>query len=1452
VSSIWRAVLVGTAVVAALAGTALLVTQNAPPPASTAPAPADEGPAYKQVAKFRVEYQDRRLGPVTGDAYCKWAPPDWGPGRDVFDSGVRYGSGIYGNSTEKRPHCQVKLYEPSTGKVSFLTAVGEDIREPVKPSDHLLVTLHGQSPAAPAQKPMAGETLVAPAGGTAEITLKNGETETKFTAPIMQRAAVDDATVTLDFTVDTAGSLLGSWNYYADMSSERNAQGSGRVGTIVPQKDEDGRSGSPLARTGGFKALQRGGEMWRPLEPRIYAVHVMEDQAGFDNGVPKYSLNRLKDSASLNRTLVIFGRDLPVLDGEDFAGIRSKAPDGLAYTVIADSNDKKISEQNKQRIAQALVEERARLLLEDAAHLGSMDAVVIAVEQKVLKEPGPRTLDWGGAQWQWNLQYGDNTASARFVRIIRRNDHVSAPGSGEGTTKAQVDRFNSLDLRKREQMTADEALSALGFERTQVLDQSEQVTDLAMPDRVVVEVQVGAPIPRTTIPVVLGGEALAGKTVTFVATKLPDRPNLYRTDPLIFTASGGLAPASDGPGTVIPVTKGARILAKIDEGKTYFLRRGTATAYATPQSDIWLKALAKAASCRGLTLYPSEWPKLASQTAETISKWQDVDITFGDHAAMLILRDALLQAMHRNLAELNAIAAEPISDKPTDQLIDGWYRSVHNLIALAPNSPLATFPVHGASGGGMSTGLGAIASAAAPGTVQFAQAYSKDFEQKTFATDTSPDGVAKFRAWRRKVSHEALAFYRDTVADAVEKDAGMDVCDRQGLLALAGSIDAAAPRTGGAHPPGLITSVAPLFMKSRAANAVSEPDFIARAYVDTIDQLVARLQTVQDYSSKLNKTIVAFATVAIAIPAAFTLGSITVVEYASAALGESLAVGVSVSVAGLINFSYNAGNEIYDTYKSHADVAFSYAHYQTLGIDRYLDAQSLDKPWWKTIRSVFTEAVLDFGKAGKAEIREEGALLQRGARVAETMTKIDSPLVTTLAAEDRAALALYMAKEQEFIAARGVVTRAGKTSEDILERLAARAANNAAEALSAESMAIRQKMEAAALAEVAVPVAAGKAPLAVVEQKAASAGLVGDAQLAQVEDETKRAADLANAPPSASANEIPRVDGTPFIGEKRAYVVPGRNTFTAPGRPTVTAEIEGYVGAGEFSQVYKLKKVPDGLPVSLKPSLHGKKLVIKYIKKPGADKFTIPQYDEESGAEIASQQLEQLRSDTPLRLRHAEEVLGAAGQQAIPHAEFQVFAQDGFVIQELLEKKEGELEFLAELTKQADFLTSKFDDRRKAVAELVKKLIDARVEMHDFNPGNIYVQRQGGKWVAKILDADFINRFGETRSPGAQEFYMYTLNTSISTSPFPTTPLAAQMNIMERKGWLKYNGATRLDQAGFLNPEDFRGVVEWPGLQPPPPPRPPAPQPLLDLKNLDLQQLARDAPGSLPRPLNPK
>jgi hypothetical protein len=1416
-------------------------------------ATAQDQPDMRDVSKWSVHYQDMALGEVEGVAYCKWDQP----------------------SSAAEPQCRVIVRDPKSAALQTLVTKGPD---DVRTSPHgLSVTLHGESGALlPSPSPvqasaLPGQHVSGADGSKATIVVKNGDIESKVEAPVRKSALPDDNRVVVELWRTSLGALRGEWRYLSSPLTQRDRAGGGRTGVFNVLKDKAiaayaAGTGDP----GGFMGLQQGGEIWLPKPPQIYGVQVLEDPSDFNFANLRYPLgpspglghevfNPLTHDPTVEsdlRTLVLIGRDFPIDDtGRVLQDIKS-GDSGLRYKVLAISTPGKgqlrdlkfVDHQNfdsmeiEGRIGRGFARVTQGMDPAKAADYRKLDAVLVQVKLESKPQPGPQGFTWGTtrAHWDSELQYGDSTADVRFVRLVGSNANDPANAAAPPSN----------------------------------LKQDVEVTgQLALPEKVTVEVETGTELSLDSLPVIVGGPGISGNPIPVDATRAAcvGRPSKtrYCTPTLVFLRAWGVDNVAADGAIRIPVqAQGGRVFAAVDRSKTHFLRASLAVAVAGEPSRQWLDMLRQVDSCPGTPWHKpwtgaSDWPDFAKlPTGETVhvsagpatgavapgpvplgvptstrgSGSFDIDITYGDHAAMLLLRESFVREMRAQLSELDGMAG----DSPAaDDLVDAWYRSTQWAVTKVPNFPLAGITVQSPAG-----------------PVPFSTAYIVDFQERTFGTSKSEKGEEDYRKWRRQAAREVIAYLHGKMEKSQAAAEKIEPCARRELLKLTGSgFNNVAQR------------LLPLMMKLRPAGSgdgLAEPDFLARAYIKNLDVLAQAIGAAEAYADLRTTAIIMVA--AVAIP---PLAGEAVVwtGLGTAAQGQAVTLMVG-ALSGMALAGYDALYMAMQTYKQHEEVQFALGAMNTLGLERYFEAADLATPWWQTGLKITGELGLAiFGVPsvlpGAPEVFSEGLTLWRGSRVAARLAVANTPAglqaVRQISDGEKRDLILYLLKEQQLAAQRGVVGEIRDIADRMFGRLG-REVENLRPIPDPPAMVKRFEAQALSPRDDFRPASAVQPdPARELKTELTDSALYERARAENAEaDAARREEMIATSPGRPAAGAASTIGSASTVGSAptelpeliKPFPVDGPIPSPKAGQSTVVwsvttksgeqldFEIDNFVGSGVFSQVYSLKKAPAKAPVA-----HlGDKLVVKVIRKVPGGKDS-----------PAFTSIPELQKNVLARARKARELLKKAGIGQADFVDFEGvtdakgetydilvqqkvdFSSDKiFVFPSIRGSEKGELP----ITRAASS-----PEQRKAVVQMFDKASGAGIVLLDAHSGNIYLELTNNGWEAKFLDQDFVEEFNNIQDadkiveipkedaaydapmvfkPGATAYSKYLANmrrrSIIGSDLRPVegdglylTARSVNQKMLEAKGWLSWDFASDVSKAGLapwlLVPDEVQQVL---------------------------------------------
>ncbi len=311
------------------------------------------------------------------------------------------------------------------------------------------------------------------------------------------------------------------------------------------------------------------------------------------------------------------------------------------------------------------------------------------------------------------------------------------------------------------------------------------------------------------------------------------------------------------------------------------------------------------------------------------------------------------------------------------------------------------------------------------------------------------------------------------------------------------------------------------------------------------------------------------------------------------------------------------------------------------------------------------------GIKGAIEPLGEGLALWRGSRLAARMMRGEIAAMETLSERERFDLGLFSMREQQRLAKGGAVSQSRLGTANMIRIL-----SGELPAAEMDALALELQQEAQALEEVAgMEPAPGAKPAVVAdaEKQADFAGLTDQEHVTNTQDVAESEAKAPRPEPAAPAAEntpvpaptVTKTDGKPFPIEANLPERPGAWNMTLIGKDgqpyNVTFDIGGFLDSGSFQHVYELSGSPTGLPTELAEVLRGKRLVLKILRS------TVREGDGD---------LAPLLPQTMTRQKQSWDLLNRGGKQVVPHAPFQVFENEGFMVQEFLEFQDGKLDRL--------------------------------------------------------------------------------------------------------------------------------------------------------------------------------
>lgn len=792
----------------------------------------------------------------------------------------------------KSQEAQVTLFSPIDGTSTVLRAIKVT---PPDASGQAEFVLAGASPnMGPVLAPSTDGMVNANGQIGADATAKRSGPEVK--AKLAQRDFADDTvTVTLTVSPDNA-ELEGQWHYRADPLTQRARDGLGRVGAFtMPEED-----------TASFLGMQTGTELWTALAPAIRYAVVLEDQgsqgpfgATYRYPGPIVAAERgtggLVNPYLRRREVMIVGENLPVIataggHSRSLEPVKTDRTD-LTYGSPALIPPTAIGQEPDDAVERGWKTITAGMDARTALSVRGMQAATLTVDFAQGVIPGVTPFTWGGAKGVWQLQFGDNTARVRVVRALSEATYEETP---------------------------------VGF----------------LPEQLFVEVESALSLPVDAIKVyVSAGGKLSPDPL--VASRVGST-RVYRTTPFVLQGEG---PSPQGlQGLVIPAKLGDTVtfIAEQKRGLFFGAAQASVSVYNDPSelATTWHKRLADCAKLDGKPL-PGDWGTATNQQVDTLSSYFvfatkehsiTTNITLGQHAAMLMLRDLFLELMKRQLATLQESAR-------TENGVLGFGKVVAQSIGRNPTSLFAGLPAGTLNGS----------------PVTLADAINDPALEKAFGTNI--DGL---RAWKVGAFQKGLLSYADSVQKSIDQAAALDPGGMKELLKL----------TGVKFDP-VVAQLLPRMVRwDKEANAWVA-DKVARGNIQSIAGLEAQFEDQKAAAS---------------IDTQLTVGVLSAAATAPMMLSESAVASLLTWAANGLLWEVPAIVEGVELHTVKSDVEFAVGASAVLGHARYDEVKLLDTPWWKfaagqLVQGVATnlQAIDTLSKFGR-----EMAVF-RGARIMEVL-----------------------------------------------------------------------------------------------------------------------------------------------------------------------------------------------------------------------------------------------------------------------------------------------------------------------------------------------------------------------------------------------------------------------------------------------------------------------------------
>lgn len=735
--------------------------------------------------------------------------------------------------------------------------------------------------------------------------------------PIVRKGVADLDVVEVEFRVDDRGDLRGEWSYTADAITERDRAGRGRVGTFRQVSDD------PIL------GEQRGRESWTRKRPVIELAMPVVDQMHIGTLGPDWPwpFASWVDHPEFyaRRRLIVIGKDLP---GLGQPAVYRAGAEGFAYFTQSTFDDRSMGEYAREDLARGW--KRAESLAAAAGKHLSRDeyqAMLVDASFDARCVPGVQTFSLNGAPAEWVLAFGDVQGDLYFGRVMSEDVAAGAPGSGQPAEAGEVERTETV------------------FRPESVVLELRCDTTIASLASVEVKVAVGES------GVKVGGRGTVTLTRAPVA-QAPRKPwqraevvpSYYRSAPIRLVDAGRMPTNLKAGELTLACAPGDVLVATMADARGLDARKpAKAKVYTTPGNlgSLWKDALRRAATCRGIA-DQYDWGSLSGKEAQEIANicFADVTprkglsvlvnvfnpvsidkleplrrrtaVTIADHAAMLVLREAVVPMLERQKRNLEALK--------TPELVYAWGASIAEACASGAN-PLGKLEVTKPARAGLKYGVHKISYALAC--------------MESFRRDMFPGDEAGARAYFIAATKEVLDQYREAAGKAYERAKNAGECDIPELLEITGTgFDA------------VVASVLPRLMKLEeqgSGEVLWVPDRPARAAVMGLARLAEAVKAQQDYAKLDTQFALLIAGGIASMPAIVSEG------FAAAVISFALNAGL---------FGVDAGMAIYEQMKNDAEYEFALGSRGVLGDDRLSEALLSKTEWWQTVALLVAQGAL--------------------------------------------------------------------------------------------------------------------------------------------------------------------------------------------------------------------------------------------------------------------------------------------------------------------------------------------------------------------------------------------------------------------------------------------------------------------------------------------------------------
>lgn len=656
-------------------------------------------------------------------------------------------------------------------------------------------------------------------------------------------------------------------------------------------------------------------------KPEVIAIFVPANQMARRDELALYKHPSNDSFGRSMRNLLVVGRNLPA-EWSD-AKVESSDP-AIDYMVLRLAHDPTDRYQDDLASALSYV---ARNLDEDSAEaVMGLDQMLVRASFGRNVLPGTKTLTLNGVSRTWKLEFGDTKGELQFVRstgpAFENTKEIFLPETValelHATAKLDVRSINVIVEQKGASAVAPFTLPAnrISEKRT---EEGYVVVYRTQPIQVAEAGGTPATIPNATRVIARPDDKLAAKL------EKDEWLQAERVEGSLFTEG---APAPETVGVVANIRRTPAKLGKL-----------------------WKEALTTAAKCAGKPV--EDFGTLSGREATEITNYilfttddlarriltqqpfyeRKLTVQIRDHAAMLLLRDELMQMMQEQ--------ARALPDVRDDATLRGFRRLIAPY-AGNPAFPLnhlrVTPPAGGVAGCGpasLDVAFGQLLQRLSPlvatradffpDSCPFEFAFNDFFLERAFPRDREAA-----ERWSLGAVKEGFDVYRKSVDKTVEKASGLGACDVEGLLKLSGS--GYEPVGQGFEP--VVDRLLPKLMRLEESNGALAwvPDAPARGAVASLRTLAAAVRAQRDYSDLDTQYIVMAAGTVALIPALVS----------GAPLAVLLAAVGNVAIAGA-----DAAIQIHDYVEREREVERAMGASLVLGTGRLTAAELQRTSVWQ-------------------------------------------------------------------------------------------------------------------------------------------------------------------------------------------------------------------------------------------------------------------------------------------------------------------------------------------------------------------------------------------------------------------------------------------------------------------------------------------------------------------------